>query len=566
MVFGFCATLLEAVLQIKVSEPNFIDFEYLDYYDKILEVSFNTHTCVGAAIIVERLHGLPLALAQAGAYIYEMGITPKKYLESYEARTHDIMTQKNDITYANGSIMATFQVSFDAVRARNPMAFKLLTLWAFLDNSDVWWELLNLAWQCKAGFAESESDLQSPEVGSQRTGSDLDSETKIGEWLTELAKDEMLFNKAIHTLREFYFVRRNAASDNFSIHPVVHQWLRQRLDSESWHANLNTVISLLGRSVPYAHFHEPWILQRRLAAHVDCCLELLQKAKGDKIDSPEGFQGLAVLMFDQGAFERAEGLYRKAGEGWSRRCGSDYWQTRRAYHDLGLAYRTLGKYDKTEALWKRLLDDCFRTEGTALTQGSCRLLDDLGRLFTMTKRYEEAETNFQKALAGREDHVRNGVRGAPGEPLTFDPELGAADTCRQYGILKRAQGKVEDAEALHRRSLNIFKRMLGPNHTWTLLSIADLGDISLARGQLEAAEGLFMSALGGMEEHLGKSHNYTVKIYQDLGELLLMMERKEEALGFLEKAAMGLGALRGQDSAVASEARERIGSVRDMDK
>lgn len=518
-----------------------------------------------AAKIVERLNGLPLALAQAGAYIYEMGISPKKYLESYQARTHDIMTQNNDMTYANGSIMATFQISYNAVKARNLMAFRLLTILGFLDNSDVWWELFNLAWQSKAGFAKSESDLLNPEADSQQIGPDYHSESTTGGWLTELAKDETIFNKAIHTLREFYFVRRNAESDSFSIHPVVHQWLRQRLESEDWHANLNAAISLLGRSVPLAHFHEPWILQRRLVAHVDCCLELLLEARDDKIDSPEGFQGLAVLMFDQGAFERAEDLYRRAGEGWSRRRGPDHWQTRRAYHDLGLAYRTLRKYDEAEALWKRLLDACIRTEGAAFTQGACRLLDDLGRLFTLTQRYGEAETHFQRALAGREEQVQNGVRAAPEEPVTFDPELGVADTCRQYGILKQAQGKVEEAEALHQRALAIFRRLLGPNHTWALLSIADLGDISRSRGQLNAAEGFLKSALEGMEEHLGGSHNYTVKIYQDLGELLLMMGRKEEALGLLEKAATGLAALRGQDSAVASEAGEKVRRVRDTD-
>ncbi len=140
--------------------------------------------------------------------------------------------------------------------------------------------------------------------------------------MTKLAKDEVLFDKAIYTLLEFYFVCGNAASDGFSIHPVVHQWLRQRLNTESWHANLNAVISLLGRSVPYAHFNESWILQRRLAAHMDCSLELLEKAKDNQIDSPEGFQELGVLIYDQSAFERAEGLYRRAGEGWSRRRGS----------------------------------------------------------------------------------------------------------------------------------------------------------------------------------------------------------------------------------------------------
>ncbi len=62
----------------------------------------------------------------------------------------------------------------------------------------------------------------------------------------------------------------------------------------------------------------------------------------------------------------------------------------------------------------------------------------------MTKRYAEAEANFEKALAGREEQLQN---AAPGEPLTLGPELGVAEACRHYGILKQAQGKLEDAEA-----------------------------------------------------------------------------------------------------------------------
>jgi tetratricopeptide (TPR) repeat protein len=179
----------------------------------------------------------------------------------------------------------------------------------------------------------------------------------------------------------------------------------------------------------------------------------------------------------------------------------------------------------------------------------------------MTKRYAEAEANFEKALAGREEQLQNGVRAAPGEPLTRGPELGVAEACRHYGILKQAQGKLEDAEALHRRSLYIFKKQLGPKHTWTLLSIADLGDISRARGQLKVAEMPLKSALRDMEEHLGESHDYTVKIYQNLGELLLLMGRKEDALGLLEKAAKGLEVLRGQNSVAAVRPRSGLGSL-----
>lgn len=511
-----------------------------------------------AAIIVERLQGLPLAIAQAGAYIYEMGITTKTYLDTYSARTRDILTQNNDITYAKGSIMATLQISYNAVETRNPLAFKLLTILGFLDNSDVWWELFHLAWKCRTGFADSESDLPNPEVVSEHSKQIDSPENKTYGWLTDLAKDESLFEKAISTLREFYFIRRNEATNSLSIHPIVHTWLRQRLESESWHSNLNAAITVLGRAIPYAHFEKSWILQRRLAAHVGFCLELVEQAKAEEIDSPEGFQGLAILMFDTSRFEVAERLYRRAGEGWERRSGFDHWQTRRAYQDMGLAYRTLGKYNEAEALWTNLLEAYIRIEGTELTQSTCRLLDNLGILFTMTKRYAEAEKNFAKALAVREDLLQNGIRTAPGETVAVDLEVTLADTCRHYGILKQAQGKLDDAEFLYRRSLRIFQKQLGPNHTWTLLAISDLGNVSQARGQQEIAEKFLRTALVGMEEHLGESHNYTIKIYQDLANLLLATQRRGDALVLLEKAAKGLEISRGEGSEAASEARESV--------
>ena len=487
-----------------------------------------------------------------------MGITTKTYLDTYSARTRDILTQNNDITYAKGSIMATLQISYDAVETRNPLAFKLLTILGFLDNSDIWWELFHLAWKCRTGFADSESDLPNPEVVSEHSKQIDSPENKTYGWLTDLAKDESLFEKAISTLREFYFIRRNEATNSLSIHPIVHTWLRQRLESESWHSNLNAAITVLGRAVPYAHFDKSWILQRRLAAHVGFCLELIEQAKAEEIDSPEGFQGLAILMFDTSRFEVAERLYRRAGEGWERRSGFDYWQTRRAYQDMGLAYRTLGKYNEAEALWTNLLEAYIRIEGTELTQSTCRLLDNLGILFTMTKRYAEAEKNFAKALAVREDLLQNGIRTAPGETVAVDLEVTLADTCRHYGILKQAQGKLDDAEFLYRRSLRIFQKQLGPNHTWTLLAISDLGNVSQARGQQEIAEKFLRTALVGMEEHLGESHNYTIKIYQDLANLLLATQRRGEALVLLEKAAKGLEISRGEGSEAASEARESV--------
>jgi len=113
-------------------------------------------------------------------------------------------------------------------------------------------------------------------------------------------------------------------------------------------------------------------------------------------------------MFDQSAFQRAEAFYRKADEDWNRRRGPDSWRTRRAYNDLGLAYRTLGKHDETETLRKRLLDDSIRTGGPSFIQGSRRLLDNLGRLVQATKCHKEAEENYEKRWLGARTMCKTG--------------------------------------------------------------------------------------------------------------------------------------------------------------
>ena len=147
----------------------------------------------------------------------------------------------------------------------------------------------------------------------------------------------------------------------------------------------------------------------------------------------------------------------------------------------------------------------------------------------------------------------------------MDVQVGVADTSRHFGILKQAQDKFEEAESLYRRSLGMFQKHLGPKHTWTLRAIADLGNISRARGHREEAEMFLKSALVGMEEQLGESHNYTIKIYQDLAELLLTTERRDDALDLFQKAAKGLDVSRGEGSTVASEAREKVRIVTNME-
>jgi hypothetical protein len=62
---------------------------------------------------------LPLAIAQAGAFLHESGVGIKKYIELYEQQWNDLMHSSNDEIpvqdYPDRSVWTTWVISFHAV-------------------------------------------------------------------------------------------------------------------------------------------------------------------------------------------------------------------------------------------------------------------------------------------------------------------------------------------------------------------------------------------------------------------------------------------------------------------
>lgn len=110
-----------------------------------------------AVALVERLGRLPLALVFAGSYISKTTIV--KYLELYNkswAQLHGQMKKRND--YPERTIITTWQISFEEVKLRDEGAAKLLRLWGYLDNQELWYQLLlgRDGWMLlRAGFNRS---------------------------------------------------------------------------------------------------------------------------------------------------------------------------------------------------------------------------------------------------------------------------------------------------------------------------------------------------------------------------------------------------------------------------
>jgi hypothetical protein len=98
-------------------------------------------------VLLEKLYGLPLALVQAGAYIGATGLTAEEYIAYYDETWDKLMAYQDRYPlqeYAERSVLTTWKISYEHVRAVNIEAAALLDQWAFLDPGDISYELIRI--------------------------------------------------------------------------------------------------------------------------------------------------------------------------------------------------------------------------------------------------------------------------------------------------------------------------------------------------------------------------------------------------------------------------------------
>ena len=102
-------------------------------------------------------------------------------------------------------------------------------------------------------------------------------------------------------------------------------------------------------------------------------------------------------------------------------------------------------------------------------------------------------------------------------------------------VLLEAQGKLEEAESLHREAVERYRRVLGNEHESTLRSINNLSVVLQKSGKLAAAEPLRREALEGRRKSLGDDHPDTLRSINSMGGLLVAQGRIAEAEPIFEE-------------------------------
>lgn len=175
--------------------------------------------------IVQELHGFPLAIDQAAAFIRENSLlTLSEYLELLKPRTEDrellLRFKEANPTYPE-SIMTTWEISFKYLERNHPRASLLLQILGFFHHSRISEALLNSA-----------TKKRQWEFASIRPSAALDSRT-----LPEISclAHNAGFRLAVGVLCALSLVKRATDMDGplLSVHPLVHEWIKVRLNTNN---------------------------------------------------------------------------------------------------------------------------------------------------------------------------------------------------------------------------------------------------------------------------------------------------------------------------------------------
>lgn len=428
--------------------------------------------------IVQKMDGLPLALAQASAYIEETGCSLASYLQLYSTHYRDLLARKSAFSRDYSETVATtWSLSFQHIAEMNPLSIEILHLCAFLAHADIPEELIRQA------LAEIHPE----------------------------ALDPFKFDEALQTLLRYSLVRRFHFDGMplLSIHYLVQIVLQLNMDEKThplWAARLVRALD--------AVFPEDYALSaskgHAYLPHIQACTTLVVR---HRLHVPEA----ARLLFQAGAFLYFHGLYHESRQFHQQAlaireelAASERLALAESLNALALLSRVQDDYQQAEAFHKRALAIRQETLGPEHPT-TAESLNNLGVLYRAQQNYEQAEYFLQQAFRIREKELGSG------HPRTLVTFINLAK-------LYLEQHKYDQAEQFLQQAQTLSAEALEPDHPLIAQNLTLLARLAYAQNKYEQAETLWKQALAIIENVLGPDHPALAEMQNDLAELYFVQE------------------------------------------
>ncbi|KAI0552967.1 hypothetical protein F4679DRAFT_581058 [Xylaria curta] len=418
-----------------------------------------------------RLEQLPLALAQASAFIQENAITVEKYVQLLDQGDQGFVSLLSEEFATVGrdsdtphAVAATWILSFKQIEQQNPLASELLLLISLFDRQAIPMEFLS-------NFIEVFHD--------------------------DPPLEDIHLIKAIGVLKAYSLVTEENG-ECFNLHRLVQlvtqNWLAMK---ETMHQFADLALVTVSQCYPFGRYENREKCTAYLP-HVQAVLKL------DGVISRDKSLARAVILYNaagyfglQGQWNLAEKFQTQAVDIEREVLGPSHSDTLSSMTELAFTYSSQGRWKEAELLEVQVVETRKATLGLNHPY-TLMCMSNLATTYQDQGRWKEAEL-----LEAQVMEKRKATQG----PDSFDTLKSMSNLATTYS----AQGRLKEAELLDVQAVEISKATLGLDHPDTLASMGNLAMTYSAQGQWEKAELLEVPVMEALKETFGPDHPDTLR-------------------------------------------------------
>ncbi|HYO49723.1 MAG TPA: FxSxx-COOH system tetratricopeptide repeat protein [Chloroflexia bacterium] len=385
----------------------------------------------------EELGGLPLALAQAGAYIEASGMPIAHYLEMFPQRREEFWAdEKGPLDYGKQTVSTTLRLSIKHVEAEAPASVDLLKLCAFLGPDDIPRSLL------------------------------IEGEYYLPEQLWGTVADEVKINRIIGVLRRYSLIEVNNEKESLSIHRLVQAVVRDGLSNDESKVWVEAAVDVVNVVFPLeSEDVRTWAECARLLPHALTStayieeLGVLSSSAGRLLNQAGNYLGeRAQYLEAKNALERSLSIT-------SNVYGMDHPNFASTLNNLGMVLLELGDLEGAKARFERALAITEKAFGPAHPSVAIDV-NNLGGVLRKLGDLEGAKAHYERALAIDEQ--------------VFGPDHpNVAIRVNNLGWVLQELGDLEGARTHYERALWIFRHFLGEDHPNTVAVRQNLVEVAI---------------------------------------------------------------------------------------
>jgi hypothetical protein len=373
--------------------------------------------------LAERLGDLPLAIEQAAAWRAETGMPVQEYLRLFDEKVAEILDTSSPADY-EVSVAAAWNVAFDELRTRNPVAHQLLQICAFFAPEPI----------SRAFFSGVGSISILPEIDMA-------------------LRDPMKLARAIRDINRYSLAKIDHRTNSIVLHRLVQIVLRNRMTPQHRAEMRHGAHLLLAKRDPNdPTSSKQWPRYQEILPHV---------YPSEIVECDDRWVRQLVLnlmryLYQWGDHDEALRLAEMAHRNWTERLGPDDEQTLQAAERLGYYYWVTGRYTEAAEINRTILDTRQQLSGENSEETLAAQIAVSGDLsaqgnFLASRDLTEDVYHKAKALFGEDD------------PVT----LRAA---RIHGTNLRLTGQYREAAELDETNYQRQTEILGYDHAETLSS------------------------------------------------------------------------------------------------